>query len=82
MRAAKDGYNLFRHWLIWSAVETAPGVYDWSDYDRQFELAGKYGIQIVLAEITVSVPAWAAARYPELLQEAGRGEYTISADGR
>ena len=30
MRAAKDGYNLFRHWLIWSAVETAPGVYDWS----------------------------------------------------
>lgn len=73
MRAAKDGYNLFRHWLIWSAVETAPGVYDWSDYDRQFELAEKYGIQIVLAEITVSVPAWAAARYPELLQEAGRG---------
>lgn len=72
-RAAGDGYNIFRHWLIWSAVETAPGVYDWSDYDRHFELAEKYGIQIVLAEITASVPAWAAARYPKLLPRDSRG---------
>ena len=67
--AAEDGCNLFRHWLIWGAVETAPGVYDWSDYDRQMELAEKYGIQVILAEITMSVPAWAAARYPELFPQ-------------
>lgn len=67
--ASADSCNLFRHWLIWGAVETAPGIYDWSDYDRQLELAEKNGIKVILAEITTSVPAWAAARSPELFPE-------------
>ena len=37
--AAEDGMNLFRHWFLWSAVEVAPGEYDWADYDRQLDLA-------------------------------------------
>lgn len=65
-RAAEDGINLFRHWVIWGAVETAPKIYDWSDYDRQMELAQKYGIKVILAEITMSVPAWAAKDRPDL----------------
>lgn len=65
-QAAEDGINIFRHWFIWGSIEVAPGVYDWEDYDRQLALADKYGIKTIIAEITTSVPEWAAARYPEL----------------
>ena len=37
--AAEDGDNMFRHWFLWSAIETAPGVFDWEEYDRQLDLA-------------------------------------------
>ena len=37
--AAEDGMNIFRHWFLWSAIEMAPGQYDWEDYDRQLDLA-------------------------------------------
>lgn len=66
-QAAADGYNTFRHWFIWSAIETAPGIYDWEDYDRQLELAEKYGLKTVVAEITTAVPQWLLAERPDLL---------------
>ena len=31
--AAADGMNVFRHWFLWSAIEVAPGEFDWADYD-------------------------------------------------
>ena len=40
-RAAEDGMNVFRHWFLWSAIEVAPGEFDWADYDRQLELAAQ-----------------------------------------
>src|ERR1700722_10361913 len=36
--AAETGMNIFRHWFMWSAIEVAPGKYDWSDYDRIMDL--------------------------------------------
>ncbi len=68
-RARDDGYNLFRHWFMWGAIEIAPGVYDWDDYDRQIELGEKYGIRTIIAEITNCVPEWLAAEHPEWLCE-------------
>ena len=47
--AAQDGLNIFRHWFMWGSIETAPGVYDWEDYDRQLELAAKNGIKTIIA---------------------------------
>ena len=72
-QAAEDGLNVFRHWFMWGAIEVAPGVYDWEDYDRQLELAEKYGIKTVIAEISNCIPEWAAARYPELLTVDAQG---------
>lgn len=57
--AAEDGMNTFRHWFIWSAIEIAPGVYDWDDYDRQLELAARHGIKTVIAEMITIAPEWA-----------------------
>src|SRR5438105_3103783 len=46
--ASEDGMNLFRHWFMWSAIEVAPGEYDWDDYDRQLDLAAEHGIKTIV----------------------------------
>jgi beta-galactosidase len=72
-RAGEDGFNIFRHWFMWGAIETAPGFFDWDDYDRQLDLAAKYGIKTIIAEISHSIPEWLGVKYPELLQRDERG---------
>lgn len=77
--AAEDGLNIFRHWFMWGTIEIAPGVFDWEDYDRQLDLAAKYGIKTIIAEQSVCVPEWVAARYPDLLMKdhTGRTMYPV-----
>lgn len=72
--AAEDGLNVFRHWFMWASIERKPGVYDWSDYDRQMDLAAKNGIKTIIAELTHTVPDWAYRRFAHARQ--------IRADGR
>ncbi len=76
--ASKDGINTFRHWFVWSAIETSPGVYDWKDYDRQLELAEKYGIRTVIAEMTALAPQWVFDQYPEVLYVDDKGSSPLS----
>lgn len=64
--AQEDGLNLFRHWFMWGAIETKPGVYDWADYDRQMELAQRHGQKVVIAEFMDAVPEWLYHDHPEL----------------
>ena len=71
--AAEDGLNVFRHWFMWSAIEVAPGVYDWDDYDRQLELAAKHGIRTIIAELTHTVPEWAYRKWPDARQRRADG---------
>jgi beta-galactosidase len=61
--AAHVGMNIFRHWFLWSAVEVAPGKYDWADYDKMMDLAAKNGIKVVIAEMVTSAPEWAFRKY-------------------
>ncbi len=77
-QAAKDGMNAFRHWFMWSAIEVAPGVYDWDDYDRQLELADKYGISTIIAEIFGTAPEWAFLEYPHARLENASGNKEAS----
>ena len=76
--AAKDGNNVLRHWFLWGAIETSPGVYDWADYDRQMELAEKHGIGTVIAEMTSLAPEWVFHRYPEALYIDIKGARPVS----
>ena len=61
--AAEDGMNIFRHWVLWSAIEIAPGVFDWSGYDRQLDLAAENGIKTIMAEFITAAPEWAFRKY-------------------
>lgn len=56
--ASSDGLNTFRHWFMWSAIERAPGKYDWDDCDRQLDLAAENGMATVIAEFTMASPDW------------------------
>lgn len=72
--AAKIGMTTFRHWFMWSAIEIAPGKYDWSDYDAQLDLAARNGLKVVIAEMMTAAPEWAFSQFPH-------ARY-LSADGR
>ncbi|MEO7144862.1 MAG: beta-galactosidase [Bryobacteraceae bacterium] len=71
--AARIGMNTFRHWFMWSAIEVAPGKYDWRDYDRMMELEQKNGIRVVIAELTNAAPEWAFDQYPQARYLASDG---------
>jgi beta-galactosidase len=62
--AAGLGVNSFRHWFIWGSIETAPGHYDWRDYDRMFDLEGENRIKTVIAELVSVAPEWMWDKYP------------------
>src|SRR5260370_37303754 len=62
--AARIGMNTFRHWFMWSAIEVAPGKYDWRDYDRMMDLPAKNGIKVVIAGLITAPPQWAFHKYP------------------
>jgi len=72
--AAEDGHTLFRHWVIRNQIEIAPGVFDWEDYERQMDLAAKYGMRVVLAEMVNDVPDWTFRRLDHARGETRRGE--------
>jgi beta-galactosidase len=71
--AAKDGMTVFRHWFLWSTIEVAPGEYDWSDYDRQLDLAAENGIKTIIAEMVTVAPEWAYHRYAHARFETPEG---------
>src|SRR5713226_7574752 len=75
--AAATGMNIFRHWFMWSAIEIAPGKFDWADYDRQLDLAAKYGIRTIIAEMITAAPEWAFVKYAHARYEANDGHLGV-----
>lgn len=63
--AAGLGANVFRHWFMWASIEVEPGRYDWSDYDRQMDLAAQNGIKVIIGEISNAAPEWMYDSHPE-----------------
>ena len=76
--AARIGMNIFRHWFMWSAIEVAPGKYDWSDYDKMMDLAAKNGINVVIAVLDNCAPEWAFRRFPNARLQTSDGTFANS----
>ena len=81
-QAVKDGMNTFRHWFVWSGIEVAPGVYDWDDYDQQLDLAAKYGMKTIIAEILGPAPEWAFKEFPHARVHDKNGRKAASGTGK
>jgi len=79
--AAEDGMNAFRHWFLWSAVEIAPGEYDWEEYDRQLDLAAENGMKTISAEMITAAPEWAFRTYAHARFETREGQKVHSSMG-
>jgi len=79
--AAQDGATLFRHWFLWGAIEIAPGVFDWADYDRQLDLAAENGIKTMIAEMITCAPEWAFRKFAEARIETRDGHRVDSSVG-
>lgn len=76
--AARMGMNIFRHWFMWSAVEIAPGKYNWDGYDQMLDLAAKNGISVVIAALDTCAPEWAFRKYAHARYLASDGSVTNS----
>jgi beta-galactosidase len=79
--AARVGMNTFRHWFLWSAIEVAPGKFDWADYDKMMDLAATNGLKVVIAEFTTCAPEWAFRRYASAKYKASDGSTASSEIG-
>jgi beta-galactosidase len=76
--AAEVGMNTFRHWFMWSAIEVAPGKYDWRDYDKMMDLAAANGIRVVIAELITAAPEWLFEKYPHARYHGSDGSVVHS----
>src|SRR6266481_1554076 len=79
--AARIGMNMFRHWFMWSAIEVAPGKYDWRDYDQMMDLAANNGIKVVIAEMVTAAPEWAFDKFPHARHHASDDSVVYSGIG-
>src|ERR1039458_4356548 len=79
--AARVGMNTFRHWFLWSAIEVAPGKFDWADYDRMMDLAAANGLKVIIAEFTTCAPEWAFRKYASAKYKASDGSTAESEVG-
>ncbi|MEP1208398.1 MAG: beta-galactosidase [Rhizobiaceae bacterium] len=77
--AAEDGLNTFRHWFMWSVIERKPGEFDWSDFDKQLDLAAENGMQTIIAEFSMTTPEWMIRQYPDAVQVRANGQRLFSA---
>jgi len=79
--AARVGMNTFRHWFLWSAIEVAPGKFDWADYDRMMDLAAANGLKVIIAEFTTCAPEWAFRKFASARYKASDGSVANSEMG-
>jgi len=53
--------------FAWSSMEPEQGDFQWNWLDEAIELAGDFGIQVVLCTPTAAPPVWLAEQHPETL---------------
>lgn len=68
------GLNTVQLWVLWGWVESTPGKFDFSDYDRLVELADKNHLQLVLSSIAEIQPLWIFREVPgcEMIDRFGK----------
>ena len=58
----------------WSTLEPEPGVFDFTYIDKILEAAGRFDMKVIVGTPTYAIPAWLAAKYPDILAETAEGK--------
>ncbi|MQY59941.1 MAG: hypothetical protein GH144_10150 [Clostridia bacterium] len=58
------GFNTVKFWAMWNHMHPAPGEFDFSHFDRLFELAAENELQVVISLIIENAPYWLVQKYP------------------
>lgn len=58
LRIRAAGLNTIQLWVTWAWVESAPGVYDFGDYDELLALTHEAGLGVVLSTVAELQPEW------------------------
>ena len=75
--------------FAWHMLEQTEGNFDFSYFDRVIEEAKKKGLKVIFGTPTATMPAWLAAKHPEILSEhedgtkrvfGGRRQYCFNSE--
>ena len=58
----------------WATMEPHDGVFDFTHLDRMLEASAAEGIKVIIGTPTYAIPAWMAARYPDILAVTRGGQ--------
>ena len=53
--------------FAWGLIEPLENVFDWEVFDKAFDMAAEYGIQVILGTPTACPPIWLCEKYPDAL---------------
>jgi beta-galactosidase len=62
---ADHGFTIVKIWAMWTWMHVAEDEFDFSHFDRLFELAEANGLKVVVNTILENAPYWMIARHPE-----------------
>jgi len=70
----ETGFDTLYVSLYWAWVEPRPGEFEWDDFDRLFELAGKEGLRVIPNLFSEVQPMWIHREVPgsEMVDHMGR----------
>lgn len=63
--------------FAWSRLEPDNGRFEWGWLDRFLDLAGEYGLGVILCTPTASPPIWLVEQYPEVLPVDDEGRRNV-----
>ncbi|MDI6827659.1 MAG: beta-galactosidase [Armatimonadota bacterium] len=71
---AENGFTIAKIWAMWNWMHTSDDTFDFSHFDRLFELAEKYHIKLVINTILENAPYWLIERHRDALYVASDGQ--------
>ncbi len=79
-RMSESGLHAVQLWVKWAWVESVPGEFNFEDYDRLVETAGKHGLGVVLSTIAAVHPYWIHREEPDSEMIDSFGNKVLSAN--
>ncbi|AHF92860.1 beta-galactosidase [Opitutaceae bacterium TAV5] len=79
LRRIRDaGIDTLQLWVTWAWVESTPGTFNYDDYDRIVDLAGRNDLDLILSTIAEIQPHWIHREVPGSEMIDHRGHRVIS----